>query len=504
MSEEEQKTLPPGWFETSLGLLTQPTRPRHDPQAYPDLPFVGMEHIQAHSMLLLGTAQSKDMKSSAVHFFSGDILYGRLRPYLNKVYRPSFEGLCSAEFIVLPETGYFRAKYLQYLLNSSSFVAFASHLNEGDRPRVDFDQISKYNVPLPPLSEQDRIVEEIEKQFSRLDAGVAALKRVQAGLKRYRASVLQAACEGRLVPTEAKLTRAEGRDYEPASELLKRILAERRAKWEADQLAKMQSQGKSPKDDKWKLKYKEPTPPDTSELPELPEGWCWASVDMVSTFITSGSRGWAQYYSADGPIFLRIGNLDHDTIALDLSDIQHVLPPPNTEGLRTRVRPLDILVSITADLGMIGLVDDTMGEAYINQHISLVRTVGIISQPYLAWYLASKSGGQKRLYEMRRGVTKIGLGLDDIRAVPIPMPPLPEQQRIIAEIDRHLSVIDELESAIYANLKRAERLRQSILKRAFKGKLVPQDPNDEPVGVLLEKIRKECTMKKIKGAKYEV
>ena len=130
-----------------------------------------------------------------------------------------------------------------------------------------------------PSTEQHRIVAEIEKQFTRLDTAVAALKRTQANLKRYRASVLKAACEGRLVPTEAELARKEGRDYEPADRLLACILNERRAKWEADQLAKMQAQGKVPKDDTWKEKYQEPTGPDTTDLPKLPEGWVWASLD---------------------------------------------------------------------------------------------------------------------------------------------------------------------------------------------------------------------------------
>ena len=108
---------------------------------------------------------------------------------------------------------------------------------------------------------------EIEKQFTRLDASVAALKRVQVNLKRYRASVLKAACEGKLVPTEAELAQSEGRDYEPADRLLERILSERRARWDSQE--------------KRRGKYKEPVTPDTSDLPELPKGWVWATVDQL-------------------------------------------------------------------------------------------------------------------------------------------------------------------------------------------------------------------------------
>ena len=124
-----------------------------------------------------------------------------------------------------------------------------------------------HSIPLPPLPEQYRIVAAIETQFTRLDASVAALRRAQANLKRYRASVLKDACEGRLVPIEAELARSEGHDYEPAGVLLERILAERRARWESQE--------------KRRGKYKEPTSPDTSALPELPEGWVWATVEQV-------------------------------------------------------------------------------------------------------------------------------------------------------------------------------------------------------------------------------
>ncbi len=181
-----------------LGEVVQPTRPRIKPSEKPELPFIGMENVEAHTMKLLGTVPARTMKSSAVHFQPDDVLYGRLRPYLNKVYRPDFEGLCSAEFIVFPKSEGVSSRYLQYFLNSSSFVSYATHLNAGDRPRVDFEQLSTYPFPVAPYEEQQRIVAEIEKQFSRLDEAVASLKRTTANLKRYKAAVLKAAVEGKL------------------------------------------------------------------------------------------------------------------------------------------------------------------------------------------------------------------------------------------------------------------------------------------------------------------
>lgn len=324
-------------------------------------------------------------------------------------------------------------------------------------------------VPVAPLPEQRRIVAEIEKQFTRLESGVAALRRVQANLKRYRAAVLKAACEGKLVPTEHELSKAKGRSkkdettssflthtsslYESGEALLRRILTERRQNW----------QGRG--------KYKEPVPPDTANLSQLPEGWIWCISDAIFSFITSGSRGWAEFYSDSGPLFLRIGNLEHEDIRLDLSELQHVTPPKGAEGTRTVVQPNDILISITADVGMVGLVPDGLGEAYINQHVALARPLPGVNPAYIAFYLCASEGGWGHLKKLQRGATKVGLGLDDIRSVPIPLPPLAEQTRIVAEVERRLSVVEELESVVTANLQRAVRLRQSILQKAFTGEL---------------------------------
>ena len=174
-------------------------------------------------------------------------------------------------------------------------------------------------IPLPPLAEQHRIVAEIEKQFTRLDASVAALKRVQANLKRYRGSVLKAACEGRLVPTEAELTRAEGRDYEHADQLLERILAERRARWESQE--------------KRRGKYREPSAPDASNLPELPESWVWATLAGVTD-----TQGGIQKQPKRAPArnafpFLRVANVMRGD--LDLEEVHEIeLFPGELERLR--------------------------------------------------------------------------------------------------------------------------------------------------------------------------
>ena len=190
---------------------------------------------------------------------------------------------------------------LRYLEAYANFVSLEGYVTGTTRPKLTQAALNRIPLPLPPLPEQHRIVAEIEKQFTRLDASVAALKRAQANLKRYRASVLKAACEGTLVPTEAELARAEGRDYEPADRLLERILAERRAHCESQ--------------DKRRGQYKEPAAPDTSDMPQLPEGWVWATVQLDGS-LEPNSNGW--------PIWVQLEDFIHRQGAQSHQDMQNI------------------------------------------------------------------------------------------------------------------------------------------------------------------------------------
>ena len=284
MTLSDLNGLPATWAIAELSEIVHPDRPRHLPSAFPDLPFVGMEHVEAHSMQLLGTVPARTMKSSAVHFWPGDVLYGRLRPYLNKVVQPDFEGLCSAEFIVFPPSTVLDSRYLKYLLNSADFVSFASHLNEGDRPRVDFQQIGTYKVPLPPLAEQRRIVAEIETQFTRLDAAVAALKRARMNLDRYKAGLTGAACSGSLTQEDLPCSAPPV----CADELLRRILSLRAST----------------------VKGRYPTPMKANwTTGDVPQGWALASIDQLCERITSGSRDWSKFYDRGTGTFLMAQNI---------------------------------------------------------------------------------------------------------------------------------------------------------------------------------------------------
>ena len=342
--------------------------------------------------------------------------------------------------------------------------------------RSDYDEIE---VPLPPLPEQRRIVAEIEKQFTRLDASVAALKRTRANLKRYRASVLKAACEGTVVPTEAELARTEGRDYEPADRLLERILAERRAHCESQ--------------DKRRGQYKEPATPDTSDLPELPEGWVWAAVEQLvvrSEYRTSIKCS----YDAAGVPVLRIPNIALRSV--DLGNMKYASQPLPIDAQRA-LQIGDVLMcrtngSITL-IGKTAVVKGDLG-AYHTFASYLLRFRFGETETLPNWFHLFATSQLGRSYIERHAASSAGqhnVSLALVHSMPIRLPPFAEQRRIVVEVERRLSVIQQAEATVGVSLKRAERLRQSILKRAFSGKLVPQDPNDEPASALLEGIRAE-------------
>jgi type I restriction enzyme S subunit len=354
-------------------------------------------------------------------------------------------------------------------------------------PSVRKSQIESIALPLPPFPEQRRIVAEIEKQFTRLAAAVAALKRLQANLKRYRASVLKGACEGRLVPTEAELARAEGRDYEPADKLLARILKERRARWEADQLAKMQAARKPPMDDEWKGKYREPAEPDMPNLVKPPDGWCTASLEQLTSAVRVICYGilMPKENIAGGVPYVRVVDMKQEKIAL--TQLRRTSREIASAYARASLARGDLLLAIRGTFGRVAEVPPELDGGNITQDTARLDVTELVGHRYVALCLRSRTI-QDYFKRVARGVAVKGVNIAEVRTCPVMFPALTEQLRIVAEVERRLAVIEELESLIEANLKRGERLRQAILKRAFEGKLVPQDPSDEPASVLLERI----------------
>ena len=226
------------------------------------------------------------------------------------------------------------------------------------------------------------------------------------------------------------------------------------------------------------------------EIPfDLPDGWAWSKIGPLCEYIPSGSRGWAQYYSETGILFLRMGNLSRDSFDLRLDNLQRVNLPDNAEGTRTRVAENDLLFSITAEIGMLGLIPANFEEAYINQHVGLIRFLKDAQTKFFPYILMSEFC-RDQYYTVQCGM-KNSFRLDNIQNILAPVPPLGEQIRIaekLSNIWTHIQQID-IESEAASDI--ISKAKSKILDLAIRGQLVPQDPDDEPASVLLERIRAE-------------
>jgi len=363
-----------------------------------------MENVEAHTMKLLGTVPAATMKSSAAAFYDNDVIYGRLRPYLNKVCKPGFKGLCSSEFIVFPEQPDLHSSYLQYRLNATDFVRFSSSLNAGDRPRVDFEQIGEFEIELPPPEQQKIIVGKIEELFSDLDAGVAALKRAQANLKRYRAAVLKAAVEGRLTEQWRAERKAKRTATEPAAKLLEHILAERRKKWDAAQLKKYANAGKAPPKG-WQSKYLEPATAKSTASIGLPDGWCCATANQICEIGTgtTPSRGNAMYWNGGTIPWI-------SSAAVNKAYVREAVELVTKEALKEttlRIYPKHTLILALYGEGKTrGKVSELLIDATINQALAALQTQGVSAEcrEYLKLFLFSntRTCGEIRQAEFSR------------------------------------------------------------------------------------------------------
>jgi type I restriction enzyme S subunit len=388
----------------------------------------------------------------------GDVMVSMTRPNLNAVAIVPAEldgAVGSTGFHVLRANEGTEPRWLYYAVQTQGFISAMSELVQGALyPAVRPKDIRAFEIPHPPVDQQKRIIAEIEKQFSRLDEAVANLKRVKANLKRYKAAVLKAAVEGRLVETEAELARREGRSYETGAQLLQRILETRRSQW----------QGKG--------KYKEPAAPDTTGLPELPEGWVWARLDAIAVLkggITVDSK--RKDSTARSVPYLRVANVQRGY--LDLAEVKFI-DAPESEIEALRLLPGDILFNEGGDRDKLGrgwIWEGQLADCVHQNHVFRARLYLNQLSPKLVSWWGNTFGKDYFSREGKQTTNLASINLTKLSAFPIPLPPTAEQKEIVAEVDLRLSLIRTTEAQVDANLQRAERLRQSILAQAFSGRL---------------------------------
>ena len=393
-----------------------------------------------------------------------------------------FESLYDKRLLAFTLPGYLAA------INANTPSVTVKHLSS--------KTIGEIGLPLPPRSEQARIVAKLEELLSDLDAGVAELKAAQKKLAQYRQSLLKAAVTGELTAKwRAESASQISGKAENGSKLLQRILTERCARWEDKQLAKFKAQGKTPPKD-WQKKYPEPVQPDTTglpELPELPEGWVYASLDQLLLQLRSGSAETSSRETTDFPVLkssaVRPGSIDYSALNyLTLTQSR----------IENRLESGDLLISrLSGSVEYVGCCAQVFSlpahgvqypdRLFCGKLVAHTETLGAyivisVSSPYARAKIekaAKSTAGHKRI------------SLSDLHPFAIALPPLQEAQELIRLMDIALSEIAQQESAVRLALKQSTAQRQNILRAAFAGQLVPQDPADEPASVLLARIRAE-------------
>ena len=346
----------------------------------------------------------------------------------------------------------------------------------------------RFPLWIAPSNEQILIVAKLEELLSDLDAGVAELKAAQRKLAQYRQSLLKAAVEGALTAE----WRAQHTPTETGAQLLERILTERRARWEANQLAKVKDQGKTPPAG-WQKKYVEPVQPDMTDLPVLPQGWVWASGEQLCEFIKGTTPAKDLDIGRDKAIpFLRVTNLT-DRGELDLNDEVFVSLKTHRGFLaRSAVYPNDVLMNIVGPpLGQVAVVPALFSEWNINQAIAIFRAVDGVLPWFMCRYLLSPVAQRWLKARSKTTAGQTNLTLEVCRSLPIPLPPQAEQRELLGSLELVMSSIAWQGQAIAHALHQSTAQRQNILRAAFAGQLVPQDPNDEPASRLLARIRAE-------------
>lgn len=433
-AEEQPYEVPENWVWVRLGdvnkYISKSVNPIREPDKIFELYSVP-SMVDNYPEIIAGS----DIGSSKQSVCKKDVLLCKINPRINRVWKVSQftdnELIASSEWIII-RNNHIDANYLMYCFQSKYFREFMlSNVSGvgGSLMRAQPKYVQTYPIPLPPLSEQQRIVERIEELFAKLDEAKERLQEVSDSFAVRKVAILHKAFTGELTK-------------------------------------------------QWRL-----------ENGVSDESWEEKKGEDFFEYVTSGSRGWAKYYSDKGSIFVRMGNLNHGTIELDLSDIQYVELPDQVEGQRSKLQKNDILISITADVGMIGLVREDM-DAYINQHVALARPKNDLYAEFLAWYFVSDVGLQQ-MQNKQRGATKIGLGLQDIRSIILKIPTLPEQHEIVRLIDDLLARERVAQQAAEQALASIDLMKKSILARAFRGELGTNKASEASALELLKQVLAE-------------
>ncbi len=458
------------------------------------VPIARLQNIDRNHFIAKNTKYVTKKKSEelARHtFVPGDILITKLGDPLGKACfsPPSIvKGVLVADVVRARLTHTFvDARFLCYQINSEEVVKQFTNLTKGTtRPRVNLTKIRSLKTKICSQTEQIRIVEKLEELLSDLEAGVAELKAAQKKLGQYRQSLLKAAVEGTLTAEWRKSQKTK--IGESGAKLLQRILRERRAHWEALQLAKFEVQGKVPPKD-WQAKYTEPVAPQAAELSVLPQGWVWVNIDQlahVGTGVTPLRSNTSYFHQGTIP-WITSGALNDETV----SAAKEFVTEFAVNKCRLEVYPEgSILVAMYGEGKTRGKCSELLIPATINQAIAALVMEGE-AESCKAYLKAFLLHSYEKLREQASGGVQPNLNLQIIKTISLPLPPVSEQAEVVRLLAQQFDQIERQQNAVRISLKQSAAQRKNILQAAFSGQLVRQDPSDEPASELLKRIRAE-------------
>jgi type I restriction enzyme, S subunit len=509
VSDEHGRVVPKGWVVQTLGEIAEinPLFKRSITDDRMAVAFVPMRAVEPEGggVIRPETRPYGEVKKGFTSFLPGDVIMAKITPCMENgkiAVVPELLGdvaFGSTEFhVIRPRAGIAPSWIARFLLQRDvRRLAQREMTGAVGQMRVPPSFLESVQIPVAPSTEQARVADALDELFSELDSGVASLRLVQEKLKLYRATLLKTAASGELTAE----WRTQHPQTEPAAELLERILVERRRRWEEEHLAKFKAKGQEPPKN-WKAKYKQPLAADIANLPSLPEGWCWATLDQIAWSSGYGTSQKCRETNT-GVAVLRIPNVVGGRI--NLSDLKFA-PPEYSERDDDLVRVGDMLVVRTNGSRSLigrGAVVREAPPIRLTFASYLIRLRIIPYAMVLDWVALLWDSLHVRRWIETRAATSAGqfnINLRVLHTLVVPIPPIAEQEAIVEAVDDQISIIDHLEGNVDAKLKSAHSLRQSVLRHAFTGRLVPQDPSDEPASELLTRIAAHREVQRARAA----
>lgn len=410
-------TVPDSWRVVRNSALFRERREKNRPELEMYSVTQSKGVVAQSSLENRVTAPSED-RSGYNRICPDDFVYNKMRMWQGAVGVAPAEGIVSTAYVVMTPRRGVNSRYYEYLYRSPEFIAESGRFSYGlcdDMNSLRAEHFKTMLSPAPPPEVQDRIVGYLDSETARIDTLIDRKQRfIDLLLEKRTALITHAVTKGLDPDVEIKDSGIE-----------------------------------------W--------------IGQVPSHWTTGRLKDLAPYVTSGSRGWAQYYADEGPLFLRITNLPRGG-AVDLltHDLRHVDVPPGAEGARTQVRQGDVLISITAEMGAVAAVPSGLDEAYVSQHVALVRPISSVDSRWLAFVMASQVGCQhyeNRLY----GGTKIQLSLDDVRETPIPIPPAAEAVMIREYLDGELRKMSALAEASRRSIDLLREYRTALISAAVTG-----------------------------------